>query len=71
MSAIATDTARIGPGQRTIAVPTRRHPRVRIFRLGSNRPKRLPTVDTAGPRVSAAMTATSIPTAQGTPSVWK
>ncbi|GFG66397.1 hypothetical protein MKUB_38870 [Mycobacterium kubicae] len=71
MRAIATDTARIGPGQRTIAVPTRRHPRVRILRLGSNSLKKLPTVRTAGPKVSAAATATSIPTAQGIPIVWK
>src|ERR1700739_3129154 len=38
--------------------------------FGSNRPKRLPTVSTAGPRVSAAKTATSIPTPKGTPRAW-
>ncbi|CNH12841.1 Uncharacterised protein [Mycobacterium tuberculosis] len=54
-----------------MAVPTRRHPRVRIFRFGSNRPNRLPTASTAGPSVSAAKTATSVPTEHGTPRLWK
>ena len=57
----------MGAGHRTIAVPTRRHPRTLIFRLGSNRPKRLPTARTAGTSVSATATATNMPTAQGTP----
>ena len=42
-----------------------------MLRFGSKRPKRLPMTITAGPRVSAAMTATKVPTAQGTPMVWK
>src|ERR1700719_303074 len=67
----ASDAARIGPGQRTTAVPTRRHPRVFIFRLGSSSPNRLAEVIRAGAMVSAAATATSIPIARGTPSVWK
>ena len=37
-----------------MAVPIRRQPRVRILRLGSNRPKWLPMVSTAGARVSEA-----------------
>ena len=61
----------MGSGQRTTAVPTRRQPRTLSNRLGSNTPKRLPTVNTAGPNVSATATATSIPTAHGMPMVWK
>src|ERR1700760_1850853 len=60
-------TARIGAGQRTIAVPIRRQPRVCSFRFGSISLKNDATVSTAGPNVSAAKTATSMPTAQGTP----
>ena len=61
----------MGAGQRTTAVPTRRHPRTDIVRLGSRRPKRLATVRTAGTSVSATATATSMPTAHGAPMVWK
>ena len=43
----------MGTGQRTIAVPTRRHRRTLILRLGSNSLKRLPTARTAGTSVSA------------------
>ena len=32
---------------------------------------RLPKANTAGPSVSAAITATSVPTAHGTPRLWK
>ena len=62
---------RIGPGHRTIAVPIRRHPRVRIARAGSNRPKWRPMLSTAGARVSAASNATDTPIAAGTPRLWK
>ncbi|PQM44605.1 hypothetical protein C1Y40_05237 [Mycobacterium talmoniae] len=68
---MAIDAARTGPGHRTIVVPIRRQARIRIARLGSTSPNRLPTATTAGPSVSATATATSIPTAQGTPSDWK
>ena len=61
----------MGPGHRTTAVPIRRQPRVRILRLGSRPPRRLATVMTAGPRVSAAATMTTMPIAIGMPSVWK
>ena len=60
--------ARMGPGQRTTAVPTFRQPRMRMVRLGSSRPNRVATVITAGPRVSAANTTTIMPTASGIPS---
>jgi hypothetical protein len=60
----------MGAGQRTIAVPTRRHLRTPIVPLGSNTLKRLPTARNAGTNVSATETATSIPTAHGTPRVW-
>ncbi|SHT58374.1 Uncharacterised protein [Mycobacteroides abscessus subsp. abscessus] len=40
------------------------------FRFGSNRPKRLPTAMTAGTSVMATATATTMPTAVATPSVW-
>ena len=63
--------AKIGAGQRTTAVPTRRQPRTLCSRLGSNRPNPLPTAMTAGIRVSATATATSMPIAQGAPTVWK
>ncbi|CFE40578.1 Uncharacterised protein [Mycobacterium tuberculosis] len=71
MEATKHVAASTGPGQRTIAVPTRRHRRVFIRRLGSNSLKKLPTVSTAGPSVSAAKTATSMPIAMGAPSVSK
>src|SRR6202453_3776851 len=61
-------TARIGAGQRALAGPVRRQPRVCSFRFGSISLKNDATVRTAGPRVKAARTATSMPTAQGTPS---
>src|ERR1700739_4403668 len=62
---------RIGAGQRTTAVATRRHTRPRAARLDSKRPKRLPTKRTAGPSVTAAATKTSIPIATGAPIVVK
>ncbi|CPX11571.1 Uncharacterised protein [Mycobacteroides abscessus] len=65
------DTTRIGPGQRTIAVPIRRQPRVRMARLGSIKPKRPAITSTAGARVRAAASVTSTPRAAGTPRVWK
>ena len=71
MSAIPHETTRMGPGQRTIAVPTRRQPRALTARLGSNRPNRLATQSTAGPIVSAAASVTSTPRAAGIPRVWK
>ena len=61
---------RIGPGHRTTTTPIRRQPRELIARFGSNRPNRLPMTITAGPSVSAAMTATRMPTAHGTAIVW-
>ncbi|SHU65172.1 Uncharacterised protein [Mycobacteroides abscessus subsp. abscessus] len=71
MIAIAMAAARTGPGQRTIVVPILRQLRIRMARLGSNNPKRLPIVMRAGPRVSDTSTPTSRPTEQGTPRVWK
>ena len=59
-----------GPGQRTIAAPMRRQNRIRMARLGSNSPKWLATVITAGPSVSAATTTTSMPMTAGCPSSW-
>ncbi len=61
----------MGPGQRTTAVPIRRQPAVFILRFGSKTPKRLPMVRIAGAMVNAATTATSMPTARGTPRLWK
>ena len=61
ISATAIEATRIGPGQRTIAVPIRRQPRVRIARFGSNNPIVLPIVMTAGVRVSEATRVTSTP----------
>ncbi len=49
---------------------SRRQYRIRMARLGSSSPNRLATVMMAGPRVSATSTATTIPAASGTPSVW-
>ncbi|SHT46000.1 Uncharacterised protein [Mycobacteroides abscessus subsp. abscessus] len=66
--ATATVAARMGPGHRTIAVPTRRHRRVVTCRFGSNSPKRLPAAMQAGTKVSATATATKMPTAPGIPS---
>ena len=71
MRATASDASSTGPGQRTSMVPILRQNRIRIGRLGSNSPNRLAMVITAGPRVNATATATTMPTAQGTPSVWK
>ena len=48
--------ARIGLGQRTVAVPTLRQPLVFIMRLGSSSPKRLATTRIAGATVIAAAT---------------
>ena len=48
--------ARIGLGQRTVAVPIFRHPLVFIMRLGSRSPNLLATTSTAGAAVSAAAT---------------
>ena len=68
MAIVAT---RMGPGQRTMAVPMRRQPRVRIGRAGSNRPKWRPMLSSAGARVSAATSATRTPIAAGMPRLWK
>ncbi|CNH82667.1 Uncharacterised protein [Mycobacterium tuberculosis] len=68
---MAMVTARTGAGQRTMAVPMRRQPRVCSVRFGSSSLKNDATVRIAGARVKAARTATSIPTAQGMPSVSK
>ena len=65
------DASRIGSGQRTTEVPMRRQKRIRMARLGSSRPNRLAMVIIAGPRVSATATAVSMPTAHGTPRLWK
>ena len=54
-----------GPGHRTTAAPTFRQNRTRICRLA-----RGATVITAGPNVSAAKTAITMPIANGMPSVW-
>ena len=67
----ASDATRMGPGQRTTMVPTRRQARIRMARLGSSRLNRLPTVTIAGPRVSATAIPASVPTPQGTPMLWK
>ena len=69
--AMTSEAANIGPGQRTVAVPMRRHPRVLIIRLGSSRPNRVPTTTTAGAAVSAPATTTSSPKADGMPSALK
>ena len=62
---------RIGPGHRTMAAPILRHPRTRIVRFGSNSPNRLAATTMALPAVSAVITTTLIPIANGTPMVWK
>src|SRR5262249_23491414 len=69
--ATANVAARMGAGHRTIDAPIRRHRRAVTFRLGSNSPKRLPTTSAAGISVRATATATTMPTAHGTPKVWK
>ena len=61
----------MGPGQRTTIVPMRRHARIRMARLGSSSPKRLPRVIIAGPSVSATATPARMPTAHGMPMLWK
>ena len=61
----------MGPGHRTTAAAILRQPRTRIVRLGSSRPKRLATTTIALPSVSAEITTTLIPIANGTPRVWK
>ena len=72
INASAVEAARIGAGQRTTAVPTRRHRWVFIFRLGSKIFRnRLPIAMTAGPNVNAANTTTSMPIASGKPSDMK
>ena len=65
MRAMPIVTTRMGPGQRTMAVPMRRQPLVRIGRAGSNRPKWRPMLSTAGARVRAATNATRTPVAAG------
>ena len=62
---------RMGPGHRTTAAPILRHPRTRMARLGSSSPNRLADTMIALPRVSAVITTTLIPIANGTPRVWK
>ena len=71
MSATAIDATRMGPGQRTMAVPMRRQPWVRIARLGSNSPMWLPMVMTAGVRVNEPMRVTNTPRPAGIPRLWK
>ena len=63
-------TARIGTGQRTTAVPTRRHRRPLLAAtLDSKRPNLLPKKTMAGPSVTPASTTTSMPIATGAPMV--
>ena len=69
--AISNDATKTGPGQRTVAVPMRRHPRVLIIRFGSSRPNRLATATTAGATVSAPAITTSNPNAEGMPRALK
>ena len=71
MRATAIEATRTGPGQRTIAVPMRRQPRVRMARLGSNSPMWLPMTMTAGVRVSEATRVTRMPRPAGRPRLWK
>ena len=71
MRATAIEATRTGPGQRTMAVPMRRQPRVRMARLGSNSPIWLPIVMTAGVRVSDPIRVTSTPRPAGIPRLWK
>ena len=71
MRATAIVATRMGTGQRTMAVPMRRQPWVRIGRLGSNRPKWRPMTSKAGARVNAATTATRTPIPAGMPRLWK
>ncbi|SKS18614.1 Uncharacterised protein [Mycobacteroides abscessus subsp. abscessus] len=66
-SAMIMVTARIGPGQRTMAVPTLRQVRFLMVRLDSSSPNFVATSSTAGPMVSDAATTTSMPMAHGTP----
>ena len=54
-----------------MAAPIFRHPRTRIVRFGSNSPNRLAATTIALPAVSAVITTTLIPIANGTPMVWK
>ena len=63
--------ARIGTGQRTTLAPIRRYRCPLTSRLGSKSPKRLPTVNRAGPSVSAAAMVNSMPMATAGPMVWK
>jgi len=60
-----------GAGQRAIMVPALRHTGFALGFLGCSHPILLPTVSRAGPRVSAATTATTIDTAHGGPRVRK
>ncbi|SIL96730.1 Uncharacterised protein [Mycobacteroides abscessus subsp. abscessus] len=60
-------TARIGPGQRTMAVPTLRQVRFLMVRLDSSSPNFVATRSTEGPMVSDAATTTNMPMAHGTP----
>ncbi|SHU95657.1 Uncharacterised protein [Mycobacteroides abscessus subsp. abscessus] len=70
-SAMADEAANTAPGQRTVAVPMRRHQRTFTGRLGSSKPKRPATTTTAGAAVSAPTTTTSSPSADGMPSALK
>ena len=64
-------TAIIGTGHRAMIVPTLRQTGFARFFLGWIQPILLPMVSSAGPRVSAERTATTIDTAQGGPRVRK
>ncbi len=62
---------KMGAGQRTTAVPTRRQNRLCGGRLDSYSPTRLPRNSTAGPSVTAIATTTIMPIATGAPMVLK
>ncbi len=63
--------ARIGTGQRTTLAPIRRYRCAFAACFGSNIPKRLPTVNIAGPSVIAAAMVNSMLIATAGPMVWK
>ena len=68
MAELAT---RIGTGQRTTLAPIRRYTCALTCCLGSNIPKRLPSVKIAGPSVIAAAMVNSMVIATAGPMVWK
>ena len=65
----APAVARIGPGQRATAAPTRRQRRAVLDGLGSSNPRRTARLISAGVSVSAATIVTRIPMAQGIPAL--